>query len=85
MNDLITRIRVTFDPRPILQRPCALEAAPGTMPPIVSKRHISTPAGFVAGPVVYGSDDPVRAVQALRAQAERAVAPAAWAAQHRPG
>src|SRR3984893_13616648 len=35
---------------------------------------------FVAGSAVYGSDDPARAVQALRAQAERATAHAAWAA-----
>ena len=34
---------------------------------------------FVAGSAVYGSDDPTRAVQALRAQAERATAHAAWA------
>jgi ribulose-phosphate 3-epimerase len=34
---------------------------------------------FVAGSAVYGSDDPARAVQALRAQAERATAHAAWA------
>jgi len=40
---------------------------------------------FVAGSAVYGSDDPVRAVQALRAQAERATAHAAWTAQDRPG
>ena len=40
---------------------------------------------FVAGSAVYGSDDPVRAVQALRAQAERATAHAAWTAQVRPG
>ena len=33
---------------------------------------------FVAGSAVYGSDDPARAVQALRAQAERATAHAAW-------
>jgi len=33
---------------------------------------------FVAGSAVYGSDDPGRAVQALRAQAERATAHAAW-------
>src|SRR5213076_3086286 len=37
---------------------------------------------FVAGSAVYGSDDPARAVQALRAQAERATAHAAWG---RPG
>ena len=40
---------------------------------------------FVAGSAVYGSDDPARAVQALRAQAERATAHAAWTAQGRPG
>jgi ribulose-phosphate 3-epimerase len=40
---------------------------------------------FVAGSAVYGSDDPARAVQALRAQAERATAHAAWAVQGRPG
>ena len=40
---------------------------------------------FVAGAAVYGSDDPARAVQALRAQAERATAHAAWIAQGRPG
>jgi ribulose-phosphate 3-epimerase len=34
---------------------------------------------FVAGSAVYGSDDPARAVQALRAQAERATAHAPWA------
>ena len=33
---------------------------------------------FVAGSAVYGSDDPGQAVQALRAQAERATAHAAW-------
>ena len=33
---------------------------------------------FVAGSAVYGSDDPARAVQALRAQAEHATAHAAW-------
>jgi ribulose-phosphate 3-epimerase len=32
----------------------------------------------VAGSAVYDSDDPARAVQALRAQAERATAHAAW-------
>ena len=37
---------------------------------------------FVAGSAVYGSDDPGRAVRALRAQAERATAHAAWV---RPG
>ena len=40
---------------------------------------------FVAGSAVYGSDNPARAVQALRAQAERATAHAAWNAQDRPG
>ena len=40
---------------------------------------------FVAGSAVYGADDPARAVQALRAQAERATAHAAWAAPGRPG
>jgi ribulose-phosphate 3-epimerase len=40
---------------------------------------------FVAGSAVYGSDDPARAVQALRAQAERATAHAAWTAKDRPG
>jgi ribulose-phosphate 3-epimerase len=34
---------------------------------------------FVSGSAVYGSDDPARAVQALRAQAERATVHAAWA------
>src|SRR5262245_32690327 len=38
---------------------------------------------FVAGSAVYGSDDPARAVQALRAQAERATAHAAWVQQNR--
>src|SRR5712691_1916392 len=38
---------------------------------------------FVAGSAVYGSDDPARAVQALRAQAERATAHAAWVRQSR--
>jgi ribulose-phosphate 3-epimerase len=33
---------------------------------------------FVAGSAVYGADDPARAVQALRDQAERATAHAAW-------
>ncbi len=33
---------------------------------------------FVAGSAVYASDDPAAAVQALRAQAERATARAAW-------
>ena len=37
---------------------------------------------FVAGSAVFGSDDPAAAVQALRAQAERATAHAAW---HRSG
>src|ERR1700751_5645405 len=36
---------------------------------------------FVAGSAVYGADDPARAVQALRAQAEQATAHAAWAAR----
>ena len=40
---------------------------------------------FVAGSSVYGSDDPARAVQALRAQAERATARAAWSVPGRPG
>ena len=40
---------------------------------------------FVAGSAVYGSDDPARAVQALRAQAERATAHAAWTAHRQPG
>jgi ribulose-phosphate 3-epimerase len=35
---------------------------------------------FVAGSAVYGADDPGRAVRALRAQAERATAHAAWSA-----
>jgi ribulose-phosphate 3-epimerase len=34
---------------------------------------------FVAGSAVYSADDPARAVQELRAQAERATAHAAWA------
>jgi ribulose-phosphate 3-epimerase len=34
---------------------------------------------FVAGSAVYGADDPAKAVQALREQAERATASAAWA------
>ncbi|HLJ99202.1 MAG TPA: ribulose-phosphate 3-epimerase [Streptosporangiaceae bacterium] len=34
---------------------------------------------FVAGSAVYGAHDPARAVEALRAQAERATAHAAWA------
>jgi ribulose-phosphate 3-epimerase len=33
---------------------------------------------FVAGSAVYGADDPARAVQALRAQAERATTHAPW-------
>jgi ribulose-phosphate 3-epimerase len=33
---------------------------------------------FVAGSAVYGADDPARAVQALRDQAERAIAHAPW-------
>jgi ribulose-phosphate 3-epimerase len=33
---------------------------------------------FVAGSAVYSSDDPAKAVQALRAQAERATAAASW-------
>ena len=37
---------------------------------------------FVAGSAVFGSDDPAAAVRALRAQAERATAHAAW---HRSG
>jgi ribulose-phosphate 3-epimerase len=36
---------------------------------------------FVAGSAVYGAGDPARAVQALRAQAERATAHAGWARQ----
>ncbi len=40
---------------------------------------------FVAGSAVYDSDDPARTVQALRAQAERATAHAAWAAHGRSG
>jgi len=40
---------------------------------------------FVAGSAVYDSDDPARAVQALRAQAERATAHAAWSTQGRHG
>ena len=40
---------------------------------------------FVAGSAVYTSDDPARVVQALRAQAERATARAAWAVHRRPG
>src|SRR6266849_5876726 len=38
---------------------------------------------FVAGSAVYGSDDPARAVRALRAQAERATAHAAWVRHNR--
>jgi ribulose-phosphate 3-epimerase len=34
---------------------------------------------FVAGSAVYGSDDPARAIQALREQAQRATARAGWA------
>jgi ribulose-phosphate 3-epimerase len=34
---------------------------------------------FVAGSAVYSADDPARAVQALRAQAQQATAHAAWA------
>ena len=33
---------------------------------------------FVAGSAVYGADDPAAAVQALRAQAQRATARASW-------
>src|SRR6516165_6795015 len=40
---------------------------------------------FVAGSAVYGAEDPARAVQALRAQAEHATAHAAWAAHTAPG
>jgi ribulose-phosphate 3-epimerase len=40
---------------------------------------------FVAGSAVFGSDDPARAVQALRAQAERATAHASWTVPGRPG
>ena len=40
---------------------------------------------FVAGSAVYGAEDPARAVQALRAQAERATAHSAWAAHTAPG
>ena len=36
---------------------------------------------FVAGSAVYDADDPAAAVQALRGQAERATAHAAWAAR----
>ena len=35
---------------------------------------------FVAGSAVYGADDPAQAVRALRGQAQRATAHAAWAA-----
>jgi ribulose-phosphate 3-epimerase len=38
---------------------------------------------FVAGSAVYGADDPARAVQALRDQAEQATAHAAWSAAAR--
>jgi hypothetical protein len=37
-------------------------------------RNISWPRGWP----VYGADDPSRAVQALRAQAEKVTAHAAW-------
>ena len=37
---------------------------------------------FVAGSAVYSADDPASAVRALRAQAERATAHAAWASRH---
>jgi ribulose-phosphate 3-epimerase len=40
---------------------------------------------FVAGSAVYDSDDPARAVQGLRAQAEWATAHAAWNMHGRPG
>jgi len=40
---------------------------------------------FVAGSAVYHSDDPARAVQALRAQAEHATTHAAWANHTTPG
>jgi len=36
---------------------------------------------FVAGSAVYDADDPVHAIQALRAQAERATEHAAWVRQ----
>jgi ribulose-phosphate 3-epimerase len=36
---------------------------------------------FVAGSAVYGADDPARAVQALRDQAQRATRHAAWGAR----
>ena len=39
---------------------------------------------FVAGTAVYSADDPGRAVKALRAQAERATAHAAWARRSTP-
>ncbi len=39
---------------------------------------------FVAGSAVYSADDPARAVQALRVQAEQATAHAAWASSRRP-
>jgi ribulose-phosphate 3-epimerase len=38
---------------------------------------------FVAGSAVYGADNPAEAVRALRGQAERATAHAAWAAASR--
>jgi len=37
---------------------------------------------FVAGSAVYGADDPVEAVRALRAQADSATAKASWACGH---
>ena len=40
---------------------------------------------FVAGSAVFGSDNPARAVQALRAQAEYATAHAAWSVPDRSG
>jgi ribulose-phosphate 3-epimerase len=40
---------------------------------------------FVAGSAVYDSDNPARAVQALRAQAERATAHAPWSVHGRAG
>jgi ribulose-phosphate 3-epimerase len=36
---------------------------------------------FVAGSAVYGADDPAEAIRALRGQAEKATAHAAWAAR----
>jgi len=36
---------------------------------------------FVAGSAVYHASDPAAAVRGLRAQAERATASAAWAAE----